>query len=264
MTNVIAALLIASPLLAFSCVPTGERYTEEFHQTYQVEEGISLEIHNANGDIRIVSWDEDFVDVYALKKTKIAESELEKAEIICDVGEKMTVRTEYKDRNARISVDYRIKVPKDIEVEIAQTSNGDINVEKTRIEGSIITSNGDIEIKRAEGNLNAKTSNGDIIIDGGLGLSCALTSNGDIKADIIEISKDITVATSNGSVKVRINPELDTYIEMATSLGKLSTHNLDVEVIKKDRNYLKAKLGNGGYLIKATSTLGDVDLYKLD
>ena len=61
------------------CLPASDTFAdaeEEFHETYTVENGTGVEIHNVNGNIDISSWDKDYVDVYALKRTKRDRDEL--------------------------------------------------------------------------------------------------------------------------------------------------------------------------------------------
>ena len=56
------------------------RAQEEFRETYKLKSGSPLSVENTNGSISVTVWDKDYVDVYAVKKTRKDEDELKKVE----------------------------------------------------------------------------------------------------------------------------------------------------------------------------------------
>lgn len=257
--TLVPILLFASPVLLFGWGTT----EEEFHNTYKVESGTRLNLYNINGGINISKCDEDYVDVYALKKTRYGEKELEKVKIKVSINGDMVIRTRHLKKNARVSVDYEIKVPSNVTVNHINTSNGRIELEGTKGDSILTTSNGRITVKNVDGNVSARTSNGRINIIGTPGILKATTSNSSIKAEIPSIRQDIDFTTSNGSIDLYISADLDANIEMRTSNGKVSIHSIQILTSEMSKTYAKGKIGNGGNTINITTSNGKIDLYKL-
>jgi hypothetical protein len=255
---------------------------EEFREIYAVDPGTKLEVHNANGEITVSTWDKNVVEVYALKKTRNGKNELKKVNIDVTTDNRITVRTQYLEKNARVSVEYTIHVPPNVEIERLETSNGEITLIGTKGDALLITSNGEINVQDVTGSIEAETSNGEITIEGSTGAVSAVTSNGEItikraksiveavtsngsiEAEILHIPDEgSTIETSNGSIRLYLKDGLDADMRLTTSLGSVSVHDIDVLVSNQSKTYLKGKIGNGGSLIKATTSLGEIDVYKM-
>lgn len=255
---------------------------EEFRETYTVDPGTKLEVHNANGEITVSTWNKNIVEVYALKKTRYGTNELKKVNIDVTTDDKVIVRTQYLEKNARVSVEYTIHVPPNVEIERLETSNGEITLTGTKGDAQLITSNGEIIAKNVIGSIKAETSNGEIIIEGSTGAVSAVTSNGEITikraqsiveavtsngsidAEMLHIpDRGSTIETSNGSIRLYLKDGLDADMRLTTSLGSVSVHDIDVLISNQSKTYLKGKIGNGGSLIKAITSLGEIDVYKM-
>jgi DUF4097 and DUF4098 domain-containing protein YvlB len=194
--------------------------TEEFRETYHVAPGTKMQVHNANGDIKISHWSEDYVEVYAKKKTNHGEEELTKIKIEVLIDEKMEIRTKYLEKNVRVSVKYDIKVPKGVIVEEVKTSNGEIEIRGTNGDVRVMTSNGEIYVFDVKGTVSAQTSNGEIEIRRTTAVLEASTSNGEILVEIHKMPEGGThISSSNGSVDVYIADDLNADLSAATSLG---------------------------------------------
>jgi len=75
---------IPSLLLAVIVSISPEAYSdiqEEFHRKIEAEEGKTIEIDNINGTVTVSSWENDYVDVFALKKTRRGRDELDRVTI---------------------------------------------------------------------------------------------------------------------------------------------------------------------------------------
>lgn len=275
MTNIIALTLLAaqlsSPSVAGNVANTLFGFfekTEEFRETYEVPSGTQMQVHNANGDIRISQWTEDFVEVYAKKKTNHGQEELSKVDIEVIIDDMMYIRTKYLEKNTRVSVTYTIRVPRSLVVQNVRTSNGNIELNGTRGDTEVMTSNGDIDLKDVEGTVYVETSNGEIDIEETAAVLEAHTSNGDVHVEIYSIPEEGTdITTSNGSIDLRINDQLNADINAATSMGKVYVKDLALEsrftATSVTSTVLKGKLGDGGSLINVGTSNGDVRLYGL-
>lgn len=288
----ILTILFVSGQMGLTMVPVSELVVaginflheekEEFRETYMVEPGTRLEVYNANGEIAVSTWDKDRVEVYALKRTRYGKDELQKVNIEVNTDDGITIKTNYLEKNARVSVAYTIHVPANVEVDRLVTSNGEIALTGTKGDATVLTSNGEIDIKDVTGRVVAETSNGEITIEGATTIVRAVTSNGEItikratsiveamtsngsiEAEILNIRDEgSTIETNNGSIRLYIKDGLNADIKLSTSLGSVSVHDIEMSISKQSKTYLKGKIGNGGSLIKATTSNGEIDVYKI-
>ncbi len=297
-----AILILASIAWIVSAGYLGflDQETETFQETFTVANGTDLQVKGKNGDVTIVVWDEENIEVTAEKSTFFGESELSKVEIKVINGTDFLVEADYQDRFAWVSVDFEIKIPGNVTVSKVDTSNGGITITGTRgtlsaktsngkisirdhignismdssngelytygIQGNVVgvTSNGNIIYKYINGTVSAVTSNGKIIVDHTKTVRKLTTSNGRISANFHNVSSAGTVIkTSNGRVKVWIPDDLDARLMMETSNGDIDTHiTIDISDISEDE--FVGTLGKGGPKLSIMTSNGDVDLTEID
>jgi len=197
---------------------------EEVHNKYVVRAYTEIEVENFNGKVNISSWNNDYVDVHALKRTEMDQDELDlvRIEVTNDgVMEIKTVNgmndtffkrvfnygiskietfytTNFPEKNTyfdrifrtihqaspKVTVDYTLKIPKSITFITIKTFDGDVELKGTQANLNIRTVNGLIFVDSPKGRIKAKTSNGNISISGGALLRDAETTNGNIKAEL--------------------------------------------------------------------------------
>lgn len=275
-----------------------KRETEEFLETYPVENNTSVTVKNKNGDITITVWDEDKIEVYGLKKTYWGEKELEKASVSVTKGIDFLVETSFSEKFVQVSVDLRISVPPNVTVSTIKTSDGDIDLEGTKGELIVTTSNGEISViehrgnitvdssnddvylRDITGNVDAETSNGriymerisgevyaesdneDIIIKDAEAVKKASTSNGDVRVEFYSIpEKGSSIRSSNGDIKVYIPTGMNASLEMKTSNGEIELHDLRVLTDDISEKHIEGDLGAGGPKLYLRTSNGDIDLY---
>ncbi len=276
-----------------------KKETEIFQQTYEVENGTSLQVINKHGKITLKEWSEDSIEVYALKKTYWGREELKKIDIVVDQGSDFKVKTDCNERFPWVSVHIRMNIPENITVNRIEASNGDIHLEGITGDTTVHTCNGDITITDHTGSITADTSNGDIRLEDMTGDVDGETSNGDIRAENVAgvisasssngaitvkdsqavnkietsngpISLEFTnvmengchITTSNGYVKLYISLALNADLKVKTSNGEIELHNdLTVMISKISDDQLNGHLGEGGPEIYVRTSNGDIDLY---
>jgi DUF4097 and DUF4098 domain-containing protein YvlB len=274
--NIIAVILVSfqvgNPAVA-TALPNAMigffEKTEEFRETYEVSPGTQLKVINVNGDICLENWDKAYVEVHAVKKTNHDRDELAKVRVDVVTGEAMEIQTEYLEKNARVSVNYQIRIPEGVMVQKISTSNGDIELKGTMGDTEVMTSNGDIDLRDIAGTVQVHTSNGGIDIRGTTAIFEAKTSNGHIRAEIQNMPEGGTdIATSNGSIELYIDDMLNADVSGATSMGEVSVKDLDLGSRFTARTgsstVLKGKIGKGGALIDAHTSNGSIRFYSMD
>jgi DUF4097 and DUF4098 domain-containing protein YvlB len=199
-----------------------------------------------NGGIKVEGWDEDSIRIQARVQAKA--KSLEKAkELISDI--------DIKTNNSRIradgptlfnskrswSVSYRLMVPQESNLKL-KALNGGISIHN--VDGQIYAKslNGGIDLNGLTGDVEARTTNGGISVelDGdrwqGRGLD-ANTTNGGIKLTVPDnYSAELEVGTVNGGIKIDFPITVQGWINKR----------------------IETTLGEGGAIIKATTTNGGV------
>ncbi len=253
----------AAALSACSLVP-GPEEMEEFRETYDVAAGSAVSVDSFNGSIEVSGWDKNYVEVYAVKKTRYGREELDKAEIRVTQDGGLTVETLQQGTNVRVSVSYEIKLPSGVLAGRLHTSNGDIGVVGVQGDADASTSNGSIEINGVEGYVSADTSNGQVAIAGTTGVRKAESSNGSVKVELLTLEDDLDVTTSNGQIALYLADGIGADLEARTSNGKVSLHDIDVTATELSGKEVNGTIGGGGPRLNVNTSNGDIDLYALE
>lgn len=273
---------------------------DTFQETYEVENGTDLRIKGKNGDVSIVVWSEETIEVVAEKRTFFGKEELDKVEIKVINGTDFLVEADYQDRFAWVSVDFEIKIPGNVTVSEVETTNGKITLTGTRGTLSAKTTNGDITISDHVGDINMESSNGELnvnVVQGNVagetsngkivykyvnGTVTAMSSNGRISVDHTKIVRKLTtsnggisasfynisssgtvIETSNGYVNVWLPDNIDANIDLETSNGDIDTYiTIDISDYSDDK--LTGILGDGGPRLSIKTSNGKVDLTGVD
>ena len=265
---VMISILIAMSLTGYVQPTVAQSVTEEFQQSYDVAAGTVLTVDNQNGNIIVEGWNNDDVEVYAEKVTQFGQSELDKVSIDVTTGNEMTVKTTYTNlfwfiSPPRVTVNYRIKVPADVSVERLETTNGDISLEGTTGDSTLISTNGNINVKDVDGSVDTETTNGGITIEDVTNVLGAETSNGAISVEIASLSSNVEIKTTNGAVTVYVNEDLDADISMSTTNGQITVHDVQLVLESSSATSVEGTMGDGGYELTIETSNGSIDLYKL-
>ncbi|MFC1541539.1 DUF4097 family beta strand repeat-containing protein [Candidatus Latescibacterota bacterium] len=251
---------------------------EEFHQTYTVDAGTEINVHNVSGRIRVIGWDEDYVDVYALLRTKYDRDELDLVTIDVTTNGVMEITTLMEKRKeedtffgrlfgsiyrrtARVNVEYTIKLPKSVTLASATNTNGNVEVDGTSGDSYLKTTNGSVEAENTDGFIEAKTTNGNISITNGAVARSAKTTNGSIRASISDNFFDETdFSTTNGSIDLLVPKDIDADIELKTVNGGISLDGIRLLVENMSKRNVTGSLGSGGKKIYVRTINGGITL----
>ena len=263
-------LLVLVPVLILMVSASGcsrTLTTEQFLQSYQIRSGTIIDIYNQNGSVTITGWDQDSVEISALKQSFHGQEAMEQVEIFIDIAEKMIIKTVKSDNNdfnfEHVTVNYEIRVPEDILVGIIECSNGNIIVENVSGNPDITTANGAVTVNNVNGIVSARSSNGAITVSSVKSLGGLRTSNGNIEADLPLLHDNLEIRTSNGSISLALSPALNVDVEASTSNGTISISNLNIVASEMDIRSLSGVMNGGGYKISIVTSNGSIDLSSL-
>jgi DUF4097 and DUF4098 domain-containing protein YvlB len=251
-----------------------------------------LDIDIANGEIKIIPWDEKDVRVECKAKVYKVNSQEEARRLFLDDvffkidDSKLTFSVQKK----QIKVNACFYVPaEDYEVIRTRLFNGHIFSEKLQVkEFKAKSASGRINVKEIEGNkLELETVNGNIEISGCKGDKLeAETLNGAIQVhgsfetvDVQNISGNVTcdlldtrtqyalLKTKAGAVSVILDEELEVDGQLKTNFGRFHNDlaNVDIlreksEVVQKEQTFIANKGKEHRIQLEAESNAGSISL----
>ena len=209
---------------------TAAQNPAEFHQTYPLSAGGTVSINNTSGHIRVTTWDEDRVNVDAIK-TGPREEEFGSVEIQVDAQPgAISIRTVYSRRvivstpsvrvgrrSVDVSVDYDIKVPKTALLTPLSSMSGDISitgpvaqvvarslsgaVAASQVTGGaqLISTSGDVTARRIGGVLVARSTSGTVLVEDVQAQATATSTSGDVT--LRGAAADVVVNSTSGAVR---------------------------------------------------------------
>ncbi len=209
----LCAVMILTPALAQT------RSQAEFHESYKLEPGGTVSISNVSGYIRVTSWNENRVQVNAVKRAHSSSADLNQVEIqVSARPDRVEVRTVYHQRSVKVSVDYDVRVPRsavlnsltstsgDVTVTgpvgytVARSTSGSISVQEIKGDASLSTTSGRISAERIDGMLSVHTTGGELQINEVGHRLNARSTSGNIQAT--RIRDDAIASSISGSVKL--------------------------------------------------------------
>ncbi len=225
-----------------------DRYREDFHFSYPLSAGGSVQIDNANGSIDISGWDQNTIEIDG---SKYASTEYRMQEMKIDISpsaNSIRIRTiPPLDRHGNYGARYTIHVPRNVELQNIVSSNGSIHVDAINGQTHLKTSNGGIRANGLEGSLDAQTSNGSMEISNVTGDTTLRTSNGGIRADVKKGS--FAAITSNGSITAHL-------MEPDTRPVRLESSNGHIDLTMDAAREVHADTSNSSIIVRMPSATG--------
>lgn len=247
-----AALVLVALLLAacedFDIGGMIDRYREDFHYSYPLNTGGSLEVESNNGSIEISGWDKDTVDI---EGSKYASTESRMRDIQIDISHSpASVRIKTVppiDRHGNYGARFVIRVPRHTELTSIASSNGAIHVDNVEGQTRLKTSNGGIRATSIQGLLDARTSNGSIEISGVTGDTTLHTSNGGIRSELRKGSFEAT--TTNGPITARLTDPDTKPVHLESSNGHI---DLTMDAARE----VHAETSNSSIIVRLPGSIG--------
>jgi hypothetical protein len=234
--------------LAVAAVP-GFAITKDYDRAYPLQPGGTFELQNVNGTVEVQGWDQDVVEVHAVKTAKLKESDLARVSIeVHATAQGVSVATRYpQNEGVEVAVQYTIHVPHSARVEHLGTVNGTLIVAGVDRVEELHTVNGNIEVYGADSTVHAHTTNGNVRLE--------LSSVHGVSGTLVE--------TTNGSVLLALPANAQADLEARCLNGNfLSELPVAMENSLRPRE-LHGKLGQGGAPIKLHTINGGIRVVAL-
>jgi hypothetical protein len=191
----------------------------ELRETYDLGPNGVVSVTNVSGYIRVTSWNENRVQVDAVKRGR-REEDLAQVEIVVTARpDRLEIRTNYpRGRTNNVAVDYDLKVPRGAVLNaltsvsgevtisgpvarvVARSTSGGITAQDISGEASLASTSGNLRAERIGGALTAATTSGEVQInDVGSALEARSTS-GNIR--VTKVRDDVSVNATSGSLRI--------------------------------------------------------------
>ncbi len=266
-------LLVLASATAAEAVTLKDKLTK----TSPLKPGGIVVIENVNGGITLEAWDRQEVQVEAEKRVKADDEDVAKkvmAEIKFDIkadANSFRIKTIMPKRNdgffdwlsgnnANVSVEYRVRVPREVALEVDNT-NGGIKVTGTRGKANLSTTNGGFKLDRTAGDMRLSTTNGGIAVTNAAGTVRAETTNGGIDVQLNKVAEgaDLSFVSTNGGITVKLPRDIRVSLDASTSNGRVHS-DFDVEGGTPGKRSLEGDINGGGGKLKVRTTNGGVHL----
>jgi len=215
-----------------------------FERTYPLLPGGTFSLVNVNGSVWVEGWDRPEVHVRAVKSTRTNPQDLERVqiEVLASPGS-VQVRTRYpKDDGVEVTVDYRIRVPRKVQLPTVQTVNGNLLVRDVEGPAEVRTVNGDVFVTDARGRLNARTTNGTLQME--------LHSS--------QLAEPVELTAMNGLVVVALPAGFSAVLEISSVNGDFQSElPVQVKGSMASREF-RGTLGRGGSPLRIRTVNGRI------
>lgn len=190
--------------LCFGCGALGLEESDLPHtENYSVSAGTQVTVLNGdlNGNIKVETWGKDHVELTWTRSTTWGKAELDNADVkVTEAPGRLDVETKLLGKNAKVSVNYDIKLPKNVLLAKVTASDGNISIAGTNGDTIIVTKLGSISVKNTAGHLEITSQNGKIHLEGTTGGAKLATADNSI--EVVNADGDIEAANSNGGITI--------------------------------------------------------------
>lgn len=234
--------------------------TERFEQTYPLSANGRVSVSNVNGSITIDTWDRKEVKLEAVK-TADSKDRLTDVEIKIDArADSLSIETNYDNwkrdggnrgwkNYGKLTVEYRLTVPKNAILDDIETVNGSVNIANSNNLTKASTVNGQVTATNLRGTAELETVNGTV----------------EANFDQLQSSSKISLNTVNGTVNLVIPSDANATVKADTVNGSI-TNDFGLPVRKGQYvgRDLYGKIGSGEVQIRLNSVNGGLNIKRKD
>jgi hypothetical protein len=258
---------LAAPATSATRILAQQQTDNSFKWSGHIPAGRMIRVRSLNGPITVAAANGDNVEVTATKRWRRGDPSVvhidakkygagDENVVICALwGDDATCdergydshsdsRRDPRLRNNDVSVEFRVLVPKGVNVAVS-------------------TVNGDVQVDGATADVDAGTVNGEVDITTSGGRARATNVNGGVRARLGRLESDASMqfTTVNGNVTVEFTGDSGADLDMSTVNGTLNTNFEMTLQGRLDPKRLRSHVGPpGGPRIRLSTVNGSVDI----
>jgi DUF4097 and DUF4098 domain-containing protein YvlB len=222
---------------------------EEIRKTFELAPGARVEISSINGSVNIETTDSKTAEVYVQRTGASAEALARRKVVVEGNANGLSIRGEKVDSGffsrffgANVWEKVTVKLPRQIDL-LTKGVNGSVVV-------------GDLD-----GPVEVRGVNGRVQIAGTIGTAAFKGVNGNIVVGLKRLNPEgVTISGINGNIELRLNQDLNAYLEAKGMNGSVVSEIPGVSVEKEKRGRYWAQIGSGGNAINARGINGNIRL----
>ncbi len=229
-------------------------HTVEYYKSFYLSSGGTLSLENMNGNIDILGWDKEKVEVYAERNIPFSSSRkgmrqpyggnLPKIDID-SFEDFVKIKTSTVDQDKYVSaVDYFLNVPQHVYLRNIVARRGDIIISDLYGEAFVELVKGEIKVDNFSGSLHVSLG------------------EGSVKASLMDLRNEdeIRISTEEGDVIVYLQEDVRALIEASTLDGKIS-NEFDPEE-DPSLNKISFQTNDEGAFISLSASKGNILIKK--
>jgi hypothetical protein len=258
-------LLFLFLLMAFALSVDARQIIKDFHESFDVQKGMTLHLKHEDGDVTITPWDKDVLDVEVRYRAEYK---------TIGIGGKLEFDVEFRETDRAIHVmgkekcsgsigfhshkryehTYTIRAPEYLKLDLVG-EDGDVSIREWEGEISCDLEDGDIELESiASPRTQIRIGDGDLHIDGIKGDLSLHGEDGDVTIREAELPRcridledgDVKIRRAQGDFDISVSDGDITLDQVRTNMIEISTEdgdtdldllkvdNIDVDVIADD------------------------------
>ena len=220
---------------------------------YPLAPGGQVSIENVQGSILVEAWNRAQVQLTVTKTASGSGATLDDVQIAVQSSpNSLRVQTLYPagaNQTDAVEVDFRLRVPRQAQLQ------------------GLYTVNGNIVVRDVEGPVEARTLNGHIKETGVAGSLTARTLNGNVSValrSLPEAPGSLQLESINGDVTLLLPPEADADLVLSTVAGRIESQGPFSARVVSGHNSARARLGHGGVHVRLRTIRGDIRVAERD
>lgn len=223
----------------------GFRYFKRHEYTYTIRapKYLELDLEGEDGDVEIENW-QGRIDC------TLEDGDVDLRDVISD-------RTKISIEDGDLHIDH---LEGDL---LVDGEDGDIVLRdaKTR-QCRIRLEDGDVIIKQSEGDFEISVDDGEVNLDRvRAGMLEVSAEDGDVELDLLSVDRiDLDIRVHDGDVTVNIEPGISAAFSIDTHDGRIRTDLPSAQDVKKGRDRISGKIGEGEGRIHIRTADGNVTL----
>lgn len=220
-------------------------YDQVYEKTMPLAAGGTVRLENVNGTVSVSAWDREEVEIHAVKTARRSSADLNLVDIeVKSTGGRVEVNTRYpSDQGVDVTVEYKIHVPRRVQLESVATVNGNVRVTDVDGGGQLHTVNGDVEVYDCSGGFSARTT------------------NGNVREELRGLdAKDLALETMNGSILLALPPNAGAELDAQSLNGEIRTEEPVLLKGAARHGSFRGKLGAGGVPLRIRTVNGAIQI----
>lgn len=140
------------------------------------------------------------------------------------------------------------------------TTSGNVRLDEGQSGLEAESTSGDIQVRSLQGDFGMETTSGELVISDGKGAGTAHSISGDVQIFLEELSGDLDISTTSGTVDLKLPKAADFDFRFSTTSGECNSFFDQVLSFDGKRRNAQGQYGSGGHWVKVSTVSGDLSI----